>query len=332
MILSFKKIIFKFLLLISLLLTSCSDDTKDDLNLPQDERVVATNISDTIIRVSVDGHQVPIYLSIPQGCYGEMMPAVVVMHGSDGMWTSRDPSSETMSGQFTQWQSILNENCIVGAFVDSYTCRGVITRSGKWRELPDNFRISAQFQRPKDANAALSLLQNLKYDNGNSVVILDDIGLLGFSDGASSVAATMLDMDRIPKNFDWTQSQNGKEYGISDGVLSPQEKPEIGFSGAVFYYGGSVGYNYFGKHPCGPEASEGNVFYPYAPMLYQIPSDDPLTENTLCLLELLEAKGAPIETHYYENVSHGFDFDGLPVSDLARKRTIDWFLKTWSEN
>lgn len=329
---TFKKAILGLLVIAGSVLFSCSDDAKDNLNSIQEERVITGNISDTIIRVSIDNNEIPIYLSIPEGCEEEPMPAVVVMHGSDGMWANRDASSETMSGQFTQWQSIFNENCIVGAFVDSYTGRGVVTRSGKWRELPDNFRISAQFQRPKDANAALSLLQNLKYDNGEPVVIPSNIALLGFSDGASAVTATMLDTDRIPEDFDWTQSQNGKEYTISDGVLPPQNKPDIGFSGAVLYYPGSVGYNYFGKHPCGTEAQSGNIFFPYAPMLYQIPSEDVLTENTLCLVDLLEAKEAPVEVHYYGNVSHGFDFDDLPESNLARKRTIEWFFNRWSEN
>ncbi|WP_422858725.1 dienelactone hydrolase family protein [Flagellimonas sp. S174] len=324
-----KKIAFRLTLTTVLGFLGCSDDTKNDLGSSEETQIVSANTSETILRIQIDNYEIPVYLSIPEGCQGQVMPAVVVMHGSDGMWTNRDPNSETMSGQFKEWQNILAENCIVGAFVDSYSGRGVTTRTGKWRELPDNFKISAQFERPKDANAVLSLLQNLNYDDGSPVVTPEKIALLGFSDGGSAVAASMLDTDRVPVDFEWTQSQNGKEYTLSNGVLPPQKKPKNGFSGAVFYYGGSVGYNYFGKHPCGSN-TDGNVFYPYAPMLFQIPSNDPLTENTLCFVDMLKTKGAPVESYYYEGVDHGFDFDGLPESILARKRTIEWFKELWS--
>ncbi len=332
MILTFEKMILRLLLTTGFIFIACSDDAKDELNSSSVERFITTNTRDTIIGIPVDNYEIPVYLSIPEGCKGQTMPAVVVMHGSDGMWTNNDPSSGIMSGQFRQWQGILSENCIVSAFVDSYSSRGVLTRTGKWRELPDNFRISAQFERPKDANAALLLLQNLIYEDGTPVVEAKDIGLLGFSDGGSAVAGTMLDVDRVPEGFEWTQSQDGKDYDSSDGILPPQPKTEIGFSGAVSYYPGSVGYNYYGKHPCGSEAMDGNVFFPYAPMLYQIPSDDALTENTLCLVDLLKAKKAPIEIEFYEGVTHGFDFDGLPESETARKKTIDWFNEIWSNN
>ncbi|MEM9078331.1 MAG: hypothetical protein AAGC43_14910 [Bacteroidota bacterium] len=332
MILTFEKRIFRLFLIANLILVGCSDDGKDELDSSSVERTVTVNTRDTIVRMPVDSYEIPVFLSIPEGCEGQALSAMVVMHGSDGMWTNNNPNSETMSGQFTQWQSILSENCIVGAFVDSYSSRGVITRTGKWRELPDNFKISAQFERPKDANAALALLKNLKYGDGSPVITSKNIGLLGFSDGASAVMATMLDTERVFEDFEWTQSQDGKTYNVSDGVLAPQDRPDIGFSGAVFYYGGSVGYNYFGKHPCGSEALDGNFFYPYAPMLFQIPSKDVLSENTLCLVDVLETKGAPVEMYYYDGVSHGFDFDGLPESETARKRTIDWFKKLWSED
>ncbi|PRX57446.1 dienelactone hydrolase family protein [Flagellimonas meridianipacifica] len=327
-----KKIALKLIFALVLVCFGCSNDSENNLGSLQNAQIIPSGTSKTLVQIPVGDYEIPVFLSIPEGCPDGPLPAVVVMHGSDGMWTNKDPSSETMSGQFIQWQNLLAENCIVGAFVDSYSGRGVTTRTGKWRELPDNFKISAQFERPKDANAALSLLQNLEYEDGSPIVEEENIALLGFSDGASAVVATMLDTNRVSKDFEWTQSQNGKEYGFSDGVLPPQSKPEIGFSGAVFYYGGSVGYNYFGKHPCGSQATEGNVFLPYAPILFQIPSNDVLTENTLCLFEVLKSKEAPVEMNYYEGVAHGFDFDGLPESDLARKRAIEWFKKLWSKN
>lgn len=305
--------------------SSCSND-RDAFPLVTEvgEIEVTATTTDTIVNILVDNMKVPVYLSIPTDCNHENHPAVVVMHGSYGLWYQNTPDSKVMSGQFTEWQNILAENCIVGAFVDSYTGRGVTKRTGVWRELPDNIRISAQFVRPRDANATLTLLQNLKYKDGTPVVRKKDIALLGFSDGATAVASTLIDTDKIPKDFEWTQSEDGKTYDASDGILPPLPKPEVGFAGGVFYYGGSVGYNYWGKHPCGLEVLEENVFYPYAPMLYQIPSDDNLTKNTLCLIDVLTDKGAPVEMEYYEGASHGFDFDDIPESEQAREHTINW--------
>lgn len=132
------------------------------------------------------------------------------MHGSDGMWTNHDSSKGIMSGQFNEWRKLFDENCIVGAFVDSYSGRGVTTRTGKWTTAPDNFKISSQFIRPRDANAALAMLKNLTFTDGSPVVRPKDIGLLGFSDGASAVAATLYNTDTTPKGWVWTQSFDGK--------------------------------------------------------------------------------------------------------------------------
>lgn len=325
---------FKAAIITALLHLSCGNDDENALGPGQGMGGIniTENTTETIVYISVDDFEIPVFLSIPDGCENTPLPAVVVMHGSNGLWTNNDPESRTMSGQFIEWQNILKQNCIIGAFVDSYSARGVITRTGKWRELPDNFRISAQFERSKDANATLSMLQNLKYDNGNDVVKQGDIAILGFSDGATAVAATLMDTDVVPDGFKWTQSQDDKEYDSSDGVSPPQSKPQKGFAGGVFYYGGSVGYNYWGKHPCGDEAIESNVFYPYAPILYNIPENGFLTENTLCMINVLKEKGASVELNLYEDVGHGFDFDDVPQSTTARNNTIKWLKELWSNN
>ena len=312
---------------------SCSNDRSSLLEEAIEDVQLSASTSDTIVYALVDNVKVPVYLSIPKDCTENgPFPAVVVMHGSYGLWYQNDINSKTLSGQFKEWQAILSQNCIASAFVDSYTERGVITRTGKWAELPNNIRISAQFVRPRDANATLTLLQNLKYEDGTTVIRENDIALLGFSDGATAVASTLIDTDKVPNDFEWTQSNDGTIYDKSDGIMPPQNKPDIGFAGGVFYYGGSVGYNYWGKHPCGSDAMEGNVFYPYAPMLYQIPSEDNLTENTICMVDLLTEKGAPIEMYFYKGASHSFDYDDIPESKLARDRTIAWLKEIWSMN
>lgn len=305
---------------------SCSDDEN---KFPFGSKVGEVNISastkDTIVDVLVDNARVPIYLSIPEGCPNVSFPAVVVLHGSGGMWKNDDPQSKTLSSQFSEWRDILAQNCIVGAFVDSYSGRGVSSRTGKWTKAPNNFRISAQFVRPKDANAALELLQKLKYADETSVIRPTDIGILGFSDGATALAATLYDTDKTPNDWKWTQSFDGKDYTTSSGVMPPVPKPSEGFAGGVFYYGGSSGYGYWGTNPCNEDAMEENIYFPYAPILYQIPEEGYLTENTLCMYSILESKGASVQLHLYKNVGHSFDTDNVNQSYEARENTISWF-------
>lgn len=309
-----------------LLMVACSDD---ESNFPFGTKVNEVKISastkDTIINVLVDNTKVPIYLSIPDNCTNSAFPAVVVLHGSGGMWKDDDPGTGEMSGHFKEWRDILASNCIVSAFVDSYSCRGVTERTGKWTKAPDNFRISAQFVRPADANAALEQLKKLKFSDGTPVVRPIDIGILGFSDGATALAATLYDTDTTPKGWEWTQTFDGKEYNNTSGVHAPVPKPKEGFAGGVYYYGGSAGFGYWGTSPCNNDANVENIYFPYAPILYQIPENGYLTENNLCMYNLLKQKGANVELIEYPNVGHGFDTDGNSQSQEARQNTINRF-------
>ncbi len=308
-----------------LLCIACSKDDGPGFNYPISEEVVVSSMTtDTIVYVKVNNSTVPIYISIPEGCDNLNYPAVVVMHGSDGMWHDHDINTGKMSGQNNEWRELFDQNCMVGVYVDSYSGRGTPTRRGDWEDPPKNFKISSQFIRPRDANAALALIKELKYEDGTKLVRPEDVGLVGFSDGAASVAATLFDTDAIPEGWKWEQSFGGKKYYESDGVLPPEPNPEAGFAGGIFYYGGSVAHNYFGKHPCGDEAFEKNFFQPYAPMLYQIPTEGYLTENTLCMVYLLQHKEIPVELNFYEGVGHGFDFEDTNQSAQGRASSISW--------
>lgn len=327
----FHQILQFFKLLIPLCLvvfySSCGkDDTTFLSKTGNTETFISLSTSDTILYAVVDNAKVPVYLSIPKECGNKDYPAVVVLHGSDGMWKNNNPEGGVMSGQNTEWRKLFDDNCIIGAYVDSYSPRGTKERTGKWTTAPDNFKISSQFVRPRDANAALSLLRNLKFNDGSKVVRSKDVGLLGFSDGASAVAATLYNSKSTPPDWEWTQKFNEKEYDTSSGVRNPADIPvDGGFAGGVFYYGGSGGYDYWGSNPCSENALNNNVYNIYAPMLYQIPADGYLTENTICSFNLLKSRGTQVEMNIYEGVGHGFDFDHLEQSYIARNSTINWF-------
>jgi dienelactone hydrolase len=308
-----------------LLLSSCSED-ENPFGQPAKDATITLNSksSDTLVYTKVGNAAIPVYIAVPESCDKENFPAVMVLHGSDGMWLDHDASTGKMSGQFNEWKELLNNNCIVAVFVDSYSGRGVQTRTGKWTTAPDNFKISSQFMRPRDANAALRLLQEMKFSNGKPVIRSNQIALVGFSDGASAVASTLYNTDTTPDGWQWIQTFDGKTYDTNSGVIPPEPKPEVGFAGGIFYYGGSGAYNYWGKSPCSDDAAEGNIFQPYAPMLYQVPSEGYLSENTLCQVALLKEKGLPVEVQVYQGVGHGFDFDKVEQSELARAVSIQW--------
>ncbi len=330
---SLKLLILFFLVLFY---SSCGDGNDDGLfglTQKQSEISISSGTTDTILYAIVDNTRIPVYLSFPEGCDIQNYPAVVVMHGSDGMWKNHDPESKAMSGQNNEWRKIFDDNCIIGAFVDSYSTRGVTTRIGKWTTAPDNFKISSQFVRPRDANATLSLLRGLTFGDGRSIVRPKDIGILGFSDGATTVASTLYDSNATPSDWVWKQKFDGKEYNTSSGVKAPPKIPtDGGFAGGVFYYGGSGGFDYWGSHACGTNGLEGNVYVSYAPILYQLPANGYLTENSLCLVDLLKKKSNNVELNVYANVGHGFDFDDNVQSIIARKNTINWFKKILNMN
>ncbi|GAB4510667.1 MAG: hypothetical protein Tsb004_13990 [Allomuricauda sp.] len=324
-----KKIIKNFKIVLSattiLVFFSCSEDGNPFGQPSNNEPVVLKSESkDTLVYTKVGNASIPVYISIPKGCDMEDYPAVMVLHGSDGMWLDHDASKGQMSGQFTEWKNLLNSNCIAAVFVDSYSGRGVKTRTGKWTTAPDNFKISSQFIRPRDANAALKLLQEVKFSDGRPTFRKKQIALLGFSDGASAVASTLYDTDISPEGWEWKQTFDGKSYDTNSGVIPPEPKPVHGFAGGIFYYGGSGAFNYYGKSPCSEDALEGNIFQPYAPMLYQIPSEGYLSENTLCQVALLKEKGIPVEVKIYQGVGHGFDFDKVEQSESARTVSLQW--------
>lgn len=324
-----KRITFFLMLGFVFLISSCVSDDRFSSTTNIEARTISNKTRDTIFYVEVEGSMVPIYVSIPNSCANETYPAMVVLHGSDGMWKNNKPESGVLLRQFEEWRELLGTNCFVSAFVDSYSPRGCEERSGKWKIPPDNFKISSQFVRSKDANAAFSLLSNLKFSNKQKVVNKENIGLLGFSDGGTALAATLFDEKAIPSDWEWRQKFDGKEYDVTNGVKAPAERPvNEGFSVGVIYYGGSGGNDYWGGSPCGD-----NYFYKnYAPILYQIPSEGYLTDNTLCAVEYLKSVGSEVELNIYQGADHGFDDDGTSHSEKARTNTIEWLKKEFSKN
>lgn len=264
------------------------------------------------------------------------VPAVVVQHGSGGLWISTDSTNTKMTSQFKGWIDSFRVNKIAALFVDSYTPRGVKTFHNV--APPDNLPIAAEFVRPRDAYAGLEYLRTL-----NTRIIPNKIALLGFSHGGTSVLSTMVDADAVAKSTAWSVINDGITY--TNGVLSPATKPlSSGFVAAVSYYPGAAMFSYYGK----PGTPSNGKYVPYAPIMIHAAGIDPLYTTTytnsdnntqvsaydgLIQKAALNPASAGMIKYEYAGAAHSFDGETAAGADgdaskLARARSIA-FLKQY---
>jgi len=109
-------------------------------------------------------------------------PAIVAMHGCSGLWSSKNGSA--LSPRHADWGQRLSALGYVVIFPDSYGSRhlGPQCKNGERKVEPYRERV-------EDANAARRYLQTLPY------VKPDAIGLLGWSNGGSTVLYTVRPKD-----------------------------------------------------------------------------------------------------------------------------------------
>ncbi|MEO0795929.1 MAG: dienelactone hydrolase family protein [Verrucomicrobiota bacterium] len=183
-------------------------------------------------------------------------PAVVIMHGSGGLW-SNDVIANGLISQFEQWGELLVDLGYIVLFPDSYNPRGIDGNFGGRRPhydpLVDDDLCSPNYERPKDVIAALSYLQS------RSDVDTDNIGLMGFSHGAqtamNAVVDVSVDLGQYQVSYvDLQEIVNSnpvayQEVTILKDVDSPVRIgsdlpfPKVG----AFFYGGGSHYRYHGQ-------------------------------------------------------------------------------------
>lgn len=263
-----------------------------------------------------------------------IVPAVVVQHGSGGLWSSSDMSNTQLASQFNIWIDSFRVNKIAALFIDSYTARGV--KNFPNMAPPENIFLAAEFIRPRDAYAGLSYLRTLNRINANK------IALLGFSHGGTSVLSTMVDAQAVSKPV-WSLISSGTTY--TDGVLSPAQRPaEGGFVAAVSYYPGAAMFSYYGR----PGTPSNGKYIPYAPIMLHAAGKDPLytslytnsdNNTSISAYEGLVLKAqqsnlsAPMSLYVYDHAEHSFDgstgnSEDAKANLLAKKRSLE-FLKTY---
>jgi dienelactone hydrolase len=266
-------------------------------------------------------------------------PAIIVMHGSGGLWVNNNPTNNIMTAHFEDWAQDFANDGYASLFVDSYTPRGIVefgSRRPAEDPAKDDSLCSPAYERPKDAYKALVFLQS------RPEISADRIGLLGFSQGAETALSSLLSASITRTN--WTMS-----YLKLDGTTISTNFPAPvrlegtnGFKVAVVYYPGCGFFGYFG----GSSSTNANLYMPYAPTLIQHGSADPLYANDLYPEKLVLKSQShatsrnlvfnPLQMTVYANATHSFDEAVLPQDPAtdnanqsarraARELTLAWF-------
>lgn len=255
--------------------------------------------------------------------------AVLVAHGSGGLFrmpgaTDTGTCSDRMESQFERWATRLVGLGFVVAMPDSFGSRGFcdfnsdprmalayppITADldGKTRRLVD---------RIYDADAVLRVLA------ARSDVRADRIGLLGFSNGASTVALYL--HRRLPAAWDeFAASTDGIALGVS---LPPLPAATVPVVTGVAYYPGC---GFDGLLPFSTNLSNLDAFYyPASPLQILHASLDPLVDH--CSITQTGTREFQADTYsqqrsvpdqyaitIYDGASHGFDSADCEIVDAG---------------
>lgn len=175
-------------------------------------------------------------------------PAVVVLHGSGGMW-SLDNITKGPANQFKDWAQVLTNLGYAMLLVDSFNPRGIPENySGRVPHhdpADDDALCSPNYERPKDVIAALAYLDS------RSDVDREHIGLIGFSHGSQTGLNAILDpsVDLVNYTVDYIDLINNVEEEVELAVDSPVRIPDdLPFPKVcAFYYPGGAHFGYHGQ-------------------------------------------------------------------------------------
>ena len=272
-----------------------------------------------------DGKIIPIYLALPPS-QSNLLKAVVVLHGSGGAWDDDDTNGDgigdvcnvgKLSKQNKEWEALLVSNGYAAAFPDSYSPRNTCENEGDYKAPPLKFQISGTFIRNRDAEDVLELLSTLVWKGSDTPVVdMNNVALIGFSDGGTAVLSTVYDEASKPAGWQWAQSFDGITY--TKEILPPSEKGTFAYKTAIAYYPGAYHNGYYGNL-----CNTTGIYSAYCDILFHLAEDDPLTSNTDCLITTMASRGGGKSTLYkYNNTDHGFDGEDEPESETARSRTV----------
>jgi dienelactone hydrolase len=229
--------------------------------------------------VSGDGTTMLIgYVFKPQGAHPARVPAVVMMHGRAGAYSSAangNYSAATLSKRHQEWGHIWAQRGYLAVLVDGFGPRGYAAGFPRFSYETRPESLNEVTVRPLDAYGALAYLRK------RNDVVADRVALQGWSNGASATLATM--------SVD------------APGITSPT--PATGFRGALAFY-----------PECGVKGQFPNGVMPYAPVrvLHGDADEEVSPRRCAVLVEKSAARGGDIQFQLYPGATHGFD-DPNPV-------------------
>jgi len=231
-------------------------------------------VPETVHFMSADGAtRLTGYLFMPQ--QPGPHPAVVMLHGRAGPYSSlkrgqHDAGALTL--RHKMWGNFWAARGYVAIHVDSFGPRGYADGFGKHSYNRRPLEVSEQAIRPLDAYGALAYLRS------RSDVVVDRIGVQGWSNGGMTVLAAL----------------GPQPPGLSNPT------PARGFRAAIAQY------------PSCRVQSAQPEYLPYAPLLLTVAEEDEEVSPTVCrtFAETLRARGAALELVWYDGAHHAYDDPG----------------------
>ena len=214
------------------------------------------------------------YVFKPSQMPAPRVPAVVMMHGRVGAYSSRAGgiyNASTLSKRHRMWGRSWADSGYVAVLVDGFGPRGYPQGFPRFSYRHRPPQLNEATVRPLDAYGALAYLRT------RADVVPDRIGLQGWSNGGSATLAAMAVSD-VP------------------GIAMPTR--DTGFRAAVAFYPG-----------CGLKGHLENGYRPYAPVRVFHGTRDEEVSPRRCgaLVEKARALGGDVEIRFYDEATHGFD-------------------------
>ncbi len=216
------------------------------------------------------------YLFLPKPEH-QPSPAIVLMHGRAGAYSSAAKgvyTAKTLSQRHRQWAEWWAGQGYAALVVDGFGPRGYPAGFGRHTYKDRPAELDETEARPRDAYAGLLYLR------GRREIAGDRIGLMGWSNGGSTVLAAM--------------AANAPGLDKVGGAAQ-------GFRGGLALYPG-----------CALKDKYKNGLVPYAPTRIYAAELDEEVSPKICatLAERSRAKGADLTLQVYPGAVHGFDDPG----------------------
>jgi carboxymethylenebutenolidase len=242
----------------------------------------AQGLPERVTVPSLDGKTTLVgYLYLPPDPHPARMPAVVMMHGRAGAYSSAAKGvydASTLSRRHKAWGALWAEHGYVALMVDGFSPRGYPAGFGRDSYDSRPAELNEVTVRPLDAYGALAWLRARDDVDGAHV------GLQGWSNGASATLAAMADAPGPPNDMK-------------------------GFAAALAFYPACALKGAFKDAP----------LKPYAPVrvFMGLADDEVSPKRCKALVEASRAAGGDITIQLYEGAWHSFD-DPSPSHQKAR--------------